>query len=71
MRPASRPCLQDDRQAEVFGRGNKGPRVFPSQDHETRHGIALLQGGPQNLGQRRPCHLNFAIIFLIPGIVST
>ena len=70
MRPASRPGLQDHRHALCLGRRDIGPHVFPAQAHQPRHGIAPRQGGLQHIGKRRQCHLNFAIMSLMPGIVS-
>ena len=47
-----------------------GPRIFPAEHDEAGDGALLRDGAAKNLGKRRGGHLNFAIMSLMPGIVS-
>ena len=66
----SRPGLQDHGPAFGLGRIDIGPRIFPAKHDQTRNGGVLVQGGQQDLTEGGNRHLNFAIMSLMPGIVS-
>ena len=72
-RVAARPRarLQHDGLAGLVGCFREGQRIFPAQHHEPRHGMVAGGGGIEKLAQRGDGHLNFAIMSLMPGMVST
>ena len=56
----------------MFGLGGRyvGAHILPTKRDQTGHGISASQRRLQNVGQGDEAHLNFAIISLMPGIVS-
>ena len=70
MGAGPRSGLQDHRAALGLGGLNIGLRVLPPQHHQPRHGGAVGQTGCQHVAQGGKGHLNFAIMSLMPGIVS-
>ena len=70
MCACARPGLQDHRHAFGFGGSDIGARVFPAQHHKARDGMPPHQRRAKHVGQRGKRHLNFAIMSLMPGIVS-
>ena len=69
--PASGPGLKDDRQARLLRRLDEGNGVLPAQHHEPGHRMAAFFRGIEQLAQGGNGHLNFAIMSLMPGMVST
>ena len=62
--------LQDHWGVFGLGGGHVGAHVFPAQGNKAAHGITLFISGGQDVFQRDEGHLNFAIMSLMPGIVS-
>ena len=70
MRAAGRAGLQDYRDILGLGSRNIGPHILPAEGNKPSHRIATGQRRLQNIGQGYKAHLNFAIMSLMPGIVS-
>ncbi len=62
--------LQDDRDAGFVCRLDIGAGIFPTKHDEPGNRVATGHRRLQDLRQRGCGHLNFAIMSLMPGIVS-
>ena len=71
VRTARGAGLEDHGNALGLGGGDVGAHVLPSEGHEARDSVALAQRRLQHRFQRDQCHLNFATISMIPGIVCS
>ena len=45
--------------------------ILPAQNNQSRNGIMSGHCGAQHIVEGRNCHLNLAIMSLMPGMVST
>ena len=70
MAPAAGPRLQDHGETRVVRRLDEGNRILPAQHNKASDGIAPRLRGMKKLVQGGDGHLNFAIMSLMPGIVS-
>jgi hypothetical protein len=70
MRAAAGPGLQYHGRAFGFGGGDIGAHILPPETDEATYGVAVFQRGLQDFGKGRESHLNFAIMSLMPGMVS-
>mmetsp|Transcript_7242 Transcript_7242/g.12085 ORF Transcript_7242/g.12085 Transcript_7242/m.12085 type:complete len:241 (+) Transcript_7242:170-892(+) len=68
---AGRSGLQDHGHPFGLGCGHIGAHVLPSQCHQPGNGVAVFQSRLQDLCKGRQCHLNLAIMSLMPGMVSS
>ena len=66
----ARPRLQNDRAAGLLRRLDKSCRILPAKHHEAGYSITAGHGGAQHIAQVCRRHRNFAIMSLMPGIVS-
>ena len=66
----ARPRLQDDGQPRLFRRLDEGARILPALHDQTRDAEAAGHRQFQHLVERCDTHLNFAIMSLMPGMVS-
>ena len=62
--------MENKRSVFGFRSRDVGTHIFPAETNETRDGVAVSFGRLKNFGERRESHLNFAIMSLMPGIVS-
>jgi hypothetical protein len=69
VRAAGGARLQDHRRALGLRGHGIGAHVLPAEADEARHRVAVPDRGAQDLGEGRECHLNFATMSMIPGIV--
>ena len=68
--PTARAGLQDDRDTRLLGGLYISARVLPAMHNKTSNSASLRDGLVEDLTERRCRHLNFAIMSLMPGIVS-
>ena len=69
MRAARWPRLQDHGRALGLRGHRIGAHILPPKTDKTGHGIAIAQGRAQHIREGGKCHLNFATISMMPGIV--
>src|SRR5579871_2152177 len=68
--PTGRSRLQDDGRPGVFRRMNVGARILPAQNNKAGDRPTLFRRASQHIRKCGGGHRNFAIISLMPGIVS-
>ena len=68
--PTARAGLQDDWDTRLLGGLYISARVLPAMHNKTSNSASLRDGLVEDLTERRCRHLNFAIMSLMPGIVS-
>lgn len=67
---AARTCLKNDGQSGFVCRFDEGAGFFPAEYNKPHDRAALAHGRQEYIVERCDRHLNFAIMSLMPGIVS-